>query len=506
MVEQENIKIIEIGAVPSAQDFTMQIEPKNVPAVFRECIYDWKAFSTWNPSTGGLDHLQELAGSSTVEVMLSKSAPVFYGDIRNHERDFSLQGKEGHAPCSSTEKVLPTSVETEQDDLLVGDASRQIYLAQVPIMNIEKEERVQLRSLIEEIQTPLFLETKTLTSINLWMNGAQTRSSTHYDPHHNLLCVVSGSKQVDLWPPSSSPFLYPMPLYGEASNHSGVPIDEHDPSLHPRAEHRRKYSQRVTLNAGDALFIPEGWFHQVDSESLTIAVNFWWQSEIMSGMLEHMDSYYLRRILKRLTDKEMNQMLRKTSPCTSNKSSYEQPDDHIKVSGGNNSSDGNLLHDLEPSALISLHELVSLVHDRVNAADLNTPVNSASDVVTSEPKEIVISELYNLEEDPVADILWALEPLNLQKMFLAMVHHFPRTLEALVLHLVSPVGAEVLTRKFDEMDQLNTEDDRNEFYRAFYGVFDDQFAVMDALLNGKELFSCKAFKNVMDKFLGVKVE
>ena len=40
-------------------------------------------------------------------------------------------------------------------------------------------------------------------------------------------------------------------------------------------------------------------FHQVDSESLTVAVNFWWRSEIMSGMSEHMDSYYLRRILKR---------------------------------------------------------------------------------------------------------------------------------------------------------------------------------------------------------------
>lgn len=32
---------------------------------------------------------------------------------------------------------------------------------------------------------------------------------------------------------------------------------------------------------------------------------------------------------------------------------------------------------------------------------------------------------------------------------------------------------------------------RNEFYHTFYGVFDDQFAVMDALLNGKESFSCK---------------
>lgn len=65
-------------------------------------------------------------------------------------------------------------------------------------------------------------------------------------------------------------------------------------------------SRKVTLHGGDALFIPEGWFHQVDSDCLTIAVNFWWQSEVMSGMSEHMDAYYLRRILKRLTDKEMD--------------------------------------------------------------------------------------------------------------------------------------------------------------------------------------------------------
>lgn len=37
----------------------------------------------------------------------------------------------------------------------------------------------------------------------------------------------------------------------------------------------------------------------MDSEDLTIAVNFWWRSDMMSGMPEHMDAYYLRRILKR---------------------------------------------------------------------------------------------------------------------------------------------------------------------------------------------------------------
>ena len=33
---------------------------------------------------------------------------------------------------------------------------------------------------------------------------------------------------------------------------------------------------------------------------------------------------------------------------------------------------------------------------------------------------------------------------------------FPRTLETLVLNMLGPVGAEILTRKFDEIDQLTT--------------------------------------------------
>lgn len=99
-----------------------------------------------------------------------------------------------------------------------------------------------------------------------------------------------------------------MPIYGEASNHSSVALEDPDFSIHPRAEHSMKHSQKVILHAGDALFIPEGWFHQVDSNDLTIAVNFWWRSNITSSLSEHMDAYYLRRILRRLTDKEMDRI------------------------------------------------------------------------------------------------------------------------------------------------------------------------------------------------------
>lgn len=36
---------------------------------------------------------------------------------------------------------------------------------------------------------------------------------------------------------------------------------------------------------------------------------------------------------------------------------------------------------------------------------------------------------------------------------------------------------------------VNYDVNRNQFYQIFYGVFDDQSAAMDVLLNGKELFA-----------------
>ncbi|KAF9682932.1 hypothetical protein SADUNF_Sadunf05G0159200 [Salix dunnii] len=562
MEESLQLQIQRFEQLPSTADFASQIESKNVPAVFNGCIKDWKAFVKWIPATGGLDYLQERVGSSTVEAMLSKTAPVFYGDIRSHERvqlpfstfiDFCKQNMRNTDSSGGSllqsERHQDAVTDVDQDCLLSGDVPQQIYLAQVPIMNSEDRERVQLEGLWEDIQTPTFLETKELASVNLWMNNAQSRSSTHYDPHHNVLCVVTGSKQVVLWPPSASPFLYPMPVYGEASNHSSVALENPDFSLYPRAKCSMDYSQKVILQAGDALFIPEGWFHQVDSGDFTIAVNFWWKSNIMSNKLEHMDAYYLRRILRSSNYLDLvilfsltcfiglpnqcyefkidgqrngqNQALPKASPgaeklkrhtceLLSNGADHGCCDLNPACKKQGLQEKDLKLHELEPFSLQALHELVSVVHDRVNITDQSqciqsTPPDDSKVSEKHESNKTLTTRYFFLEDDPVAKILWTLDPSTLQNVLLAMAHNFPRTLEAMILHLLSPVGAEVLTRKFDEVDQNTTEDDRNKFYQGFYGAFDDQFAAMDAILNGKELFAQQAFKNSLDKYLGVNI-
>uniref|UniRef100_J3L4K0 JmjC domain-containing protein n=2 Tax=Oryza brachyantha TaxID=4533 RepID=J3L4K0_ORYBR len=464
--------------------------------------------------------------------MMSSTGHVFYGDLRSHERvlvpfskfiqscKYYLRYPSGASESSKAQEILKEPTSSEEGCSSSLESCDQVYLAQVSILNAENKERCSLEILKDDIQEPTFVKGKPFSSINIWMNRAHLRSSTHYDPHHNLLCVVAGCKKVTLWPPSVSPYLYPMPVYGEASNHSSVSIEEPDYSSYSRARYMKSYSERVTLNSGDALFIPEGWYHQVDSDDLTIAINFWWKSRIMAEMLEHMDAYYLRRILSRLVDKEMNKMVQESSLHRSDVSTVCQPTDEASGSEQltlhNQITNSNLpdkkdspLQTLEPSTLQALYELMSLVHNSVEMVSQNEiaepPCQDASCNPSNERKRIAADGSSLLEKDAVAKIILPLEPLELQSMLLVMVHTFPRTLEALVLNMLGPIGAEILTRKFDEMDQQATKEQQSEFYKTFYSVFDDQYAAMDALLNGKELFSFQVFQSVLDQYIGVHV-
>ncbi|CAA7388076.1 unnamed protein product [Spirodela intermedia] len=522
----EVLRVRRVEALPSPEHFCV-IESANVPAVFVAAVKDWNACSSWDPRSGGLDYLLDKVGSTTVEAMLSRSGPVFYGGLRNHERvplpfsDFikfcqqnsqlsnqnGPAGAEGHIDTAST-LTYPTFISTND----------QVYLAQVPILTVENNEKSPLQSLIDDIEKPIFLETNTLASINFWMNNVESRSSIHYDPHHNLLCVIAGRKQVFLWPPSAGCFLYPMPVYGEASNHSSLDIQNPDFSRHSRAKHYMEYSQKVILHGGDALFIPEGWFHQVDSEDLTIAVNFWWHSTVMGSMLEHMDAYYLRRILNRLVDKEMNEMLsgkengpnKATDISKSTSEASKGPIDtsvNEKTERGNGEKKGLSLEQLEPLELQALNEIVSLVHESVKVAsqDQSYVQDSFAHKEDNQEDKRHSGSSFIISEDPVAGILQKMKPRVLQSVLLAMVHSFPRTLEALILQSLSPLAAEILTRKFDELDQQTSKEEQGEFFQLFYGVFDDHFAAMDSILNGKESFSFQVFRNVLNQYLGVDV-
>lgn len=79
------------------------------------------------------------------------------------------------------------------------------------------------------------------------MQDRSTHSSLHYDPHANLLCVLRGRKVVRLYHPSQTPHVYPLPLWGQSSNHSAVDAAEPDLARHPLWQRACRAEQRFVL-------------------------------------------------------------------------------------------------------------------------------------------------------------------------------------------------------------------------------------------------------------------
>lgn len=79
----------------------------------------------------------------------------------------------------------------------------------------------------------------------------------------------------------------------------------------------------------------------------------------------------------------------------------------------------NAICHMEPSVLQALHALVSLVHDRVNISNPSQVQQAmqGNGLTGAEPKNRMV---FHLEDDPVAKILWNIEPHTLRRVLLAM--------------------------------------------------------------------------------------
>ncbi|CAK9147003.1 unnamed protein product [Ilex paraguariensis] len=146
-------------------------------------------------------------------------------------------------------------------------------------------------------------------------------------------------------------------------------------------------------------------------------------------------------------------------------------------------------------------KLVSLVHDHVSVSE---QIHQADSTTTNYPTvgekdevEKTVADLFNLVDDPVATILSTLLLLTLESVFLALGG----------VHSVLCSSSAQLPLNFGglKFDLLSTAGKSNLFYQIFNGVFDDQFAAMDALLNGKESFALQVLYLFFPKMMHVEI-
>ncbi|KAL6893112.1 cupin-like domain-containing protein [Trichoderma longibrachiatum] len=130
-------------------------------------------------------------------------------------------------------------------------------------------------------------------SSSIWLGTEPTYTPLHRDPNPNLFCQLCSSKAVRLLPPATGHELYhrvQMMLRGSGNSRmrSTEMMEGEERELlygavwETGAEEMEVADiQEVTLRAGDALFIPKGWWHSIKSErsdgNINASVNWWFR-------------------------------------------------------------------------------------------------------------------------------------------------------------------------------------------------------------------------------------
>ncbi len=105
-----------------------------------------------------------------------------------------------------------------------------------------------------------------------WLGPAGTVTPLHCDYDDNIFAQIWGSKRITLSPPHHDQFLYPReanPIL------CGSPFDPEAPDYEKFPLAHQASMTEVTVHAGDMLYVPAGWYHQVRALTFSLSSNRW---------------------------------------------------------------------------------------------------------------------------------------------------------------------------------------------------------------------------------------
>lgn len=129
---------------------------------------------------------------------------------------------------------------------------------------------LELRALNHLCHWPTWLDR--MGPPRFWLGPAGTVTPLHCDYDDNLFAQVLGSKRIFLAPPHHDAFLYPAPANEILS---GSPFDPEAPDFDSFPLARQAQLVACTVNAGEMLYVPAGWYHQVRALTFSLSSNRW---------------------------------------------------------------------------------------------------------------------------------------------------------------------------------------------------------------------------------------
>lgn len=134
---------------------------------------------------------------------------------------------------------------------------------------------------------------KPFSDLNIWVGPGGHVECLHYDATDGTLMQLHGAKKVVLFPPSQIYNLYPFPVYAHLRHglklrswFSQVYPEQPDFKAFPKLKEALQHKYEVTLNQGEILYIPAGWWHEVTAlgDEMVCSVNRFWRVPVFRAV------------------------------------------------------------------------------------------------------------------------------------------------------------------------------------------------------------------------------
>ncbi|XP_078667713.1 uncharacterized protein LOC144909547 [Branchiostoma floridae x Branchiostoma belcheri] len=295
MVECERIP------VPTRAEFFHNYVKRSRPVIITGAMEQWNVFEKWSN-----DFLRERFGKEEVHIKLTPGGEYEGVEEASLWEDFGTF----QIPRNVRDQLL------FPDLVVVRPATLNLKFGKFLDL-IEETARSEVKNIsayLEYSSIPQYMPSLqadipgfpfvnsllTRRHLNMWLSDGNTLGKLHFDPFDNLLCQISGKKEVVLFEPHDNSALYeahiPEAILGY-NNRTGTfrrktlldstsmvmsPVDILKPNFQRFPQFAAALPVNCTIAEGEVLYMPAHWWHEVQSypsstQHRNLAINFWYE-------------------------------------------------------------------------------------------------------------------------------------------------------------------------------------------------------------------------------------
>jgi hypothetical protein len=225
----------------SQAEFLERYYAVNRPLILTGLLGGSYALQNWTPH-----YLGQTCGDATVQVMFGReNDPNYEINSESHKIDMKF---------------------AEYANMVIsGGETNDYYL----VANNGFLDRPEAQTLNQQVpQFPEYLDgSASQRKVFLWFGPGGTVTPLHHDVMNILVAQIFGRKRFTLISPEQSPY-----VYNEIGVYSQVDCKNPDYARYPL--YRYATPMDVTLEPGDVLFLPVGWWHHVESLDVSIMLSY----------------------------------------------------------------------------------------------------------------------------------------------------------------------------------------------------------------------------------------